>query len=110
MDKIETSSAAPTSDRAFNQHWADDTGHHLGGVSSGLGFTISWQRGASAAGRNGALPVEVLRSVHDRLTYCQQGESECLENRIALTAIAHAIAALDARRDRRNAEASQPPT
>lgn len=72
--------------------------------SMGIGFTISWQRGLLAVGRNGAFLLEVLEACRSQLQHYQSGMFACEENDRALTAISEAIAHLEIRRDRRASE------
>jgi hypothetical protein len=86
----------------INQNWTDDQGNHQGGVSTGIGYTISWQRGPlNVAGRNGAFLIEVLGSCRDQLAYFQDSSFACEENQATLDSLDQAIAHLVSRRDRR---------
>jgi hypothetical protein len=87
----------------INQNWTDENGLHDGGVSTGIGFTISWQRGAlNEAGRNGAFLLEVLAACKHQLEYyAGQAQFQCAENDEALSALNAAISALEKRRSRR---------
>jgi hypothetical protein len=86
----------------INQNWTDDEGNHQGGVSTGIGYTISWQRGPlNVAGRNGAFLIEVLSSCRDQLAYFQDSSFVCEENQAALDRLDQSIAHLVSRRDRR---------
>lgn len=85
----------------LNKNWTLN-GKSDGGVSSGLGFCISWQRGSiSENGRNGAFLVEVLEACQHQLKYHQSGQLSCSENAIALEAINKALEALNSRIERR---------
>ena len=89
----------------FNRNWSNEDGTHEGGVSCGIGFCISWQRGSLADNaRNGAFLLEVLGACRSQLAYCQDSKFECQENEDALRHLDATIAALDSRRDRRSAE------
>jgi hypothetical protein len=86
----------------INQNWTDEQGNHQGGVSTGIGYTIAWQRGPlNVAGRNGAFLIEVLGSCRDQLAYYQGSSFACQENQSALDSLDKAIAYLMSRRDRR---------
>lgn len=88
--------------RPLNQNWSDEDDNHQGGVSTGIGFTISWQRGpVDEVGRNGAYLMDVLDSMIHQLQYFQQGKFECSENEQALQHLHAARDALQHRRDRR---------
>jgi hypothetical protein len=89
----------------INKNWTDEQNNHQGGVSTGIGFTISWQRGPlQESGRNGAFLIEVLQCCHHQLAYYQNSKFSCPENSKALDALESAIKALQARRDRRASE------
>ena len=89
----------------FEEHWSDESGTPTGGVSSGRGFTISWQNGGLASGvegterkePNGAFVEDVIQAVIGRIRYYQQSRFNCMENAIALTALEKAAEALDER-------------
>jgi hypothetical protein len=85
-----------------NQNWTNPDGTHDGGVSTGVGYTISWQRGPiNEAGRNGAFLIEVLESCRSQLAYFQNSSYACQENVEALNHLDLAIEALKSRRERR---------
>lgn len=86
----------------INQNWTNDNGTHNGGVSTGIGFTISWQRGPiNEAGRNGAFLIEVLQSCFNQLEYFQNSNYSCQENVEALIHLQKCIELLESRRNRR---------
>lgn len=90
---------------AINQNWTNDNGTHDGGVSTGTGFTISWQRGPiNVAGRNGAFLIEVMEACHSQLEYFQNSGYSCEENTKALEYLEKAIQSLKSRRTRRESE------
>lgn len=84
-------------------HYTDKDGRPEGGTSSGLGFTIAWQRGPcrTPEDRNGAFLIEVLESCVARLDFYQSGEFACEENAIAMASLGTALHHLKKRRDRR---------
>jgi hypothetical protein len=89
----------------INQNWTNDSGTHDGGVSTGIGFTISWQRGPiNVAGRNGAFLIEVMEACHSQLEYFQNSAYSCQENIEALEHLDKAIQSIKSRRSRREAE------
>ena len=89
----------------INQNWTNDDGTHDGGVSTGTGFTISWQRGPiNVAARNGAFLIEVLESCFSQLEYFQNSTYSSQENIIALEHLDKAIQSLKSRRTRRESE------
>lgn len=86
-----------------NWNWTDGEGDHQGGVSTGIGFTIAWQRGPlNVAGRNGAFLIEVLESCRSQIEYFQGSKFACNENLEALENVNRAMDALRKRRDRRS--------
>ncbi len=89
----------------INRNWTDRNGLPQGGVSTGVGFTIAWQRGPlNEAGRNGAFLIEVLEACEHQLAYYQDSQFACEENAVALSHLNGAIAMLRSRRDRRATE------
>jgi hypothetical protein len=73
----------------INQDWTNEDGTHAGGVSTGIGFTISWQRGAlNVAGRNGAFLIEVLNACRHQIAYFQSTPFACEDNVKALEYLA----------------------
>lgn len=90
---------------SIDSNWTDSDGTHQGGTSTGIGYTIAWQRGAiDVEGRNGALLIEVLESCCHQLSYFQDSQLACEENTVALSHLNGAIAMLKSRRDRRSEE------
>ena len=90
----------------FEEHWKDAEGRPAGGVSTGLGFTISWQNGLLGRGNqrrkpNGAFVEDVLQAVIGRLNAYQKSPFACDENATALEHLECAAAVLDARTQRR---------
>ena len=108
----------------FNEHWVDANGAPAGGVSSGLGFTVSWQngplgRGADRRDPNGAFVEDVIAAAVSRIRFYQYGDTPddavsgppakgkfwCEENAAALDHLRAALAALDSRTKSREARA-----
>jgi hypothetical protein len=88
--------------KPIHTNWTNEDGTHAGGISTGVGFTISWQRGAlNTAERNGAFLMEVLDACRHQLMYFQQSKFACEENLLALQHIDEAMFSLQSRRDRR---------
>jgi hypothetical protein len=86
----------------IDKNWTDVEGGHEGGVSTGVGYTIFWQRGSLVeSGRNGAFLIEVLESCRNQLAYYQDSSWACPENQEALDALNKSIEALQSRRSRR---------
>lgn len=96
----------------FSEHWVDAQGRPAGGVSTGTGFTISWQngplgRGAERKMPNGAFVEDVLAAVIERIEFYQTSEFACQENADALALLRGAAQRLDDRttsRERRGVE------
>lgn len=90
----------------FEEHWLDDEGCPEGGVSTGTGFCVSWQRGPLGRGEsrrapNGAFVEDVLQAVIGRIEFYQAGLFACDENADALLHLRRAAIALENRtRDR----------
>ena len=73
----------------FSEHWHDEDGNPSGGVSSGRGFTISWQNGPLGRGNerqepNGAFVEDVIQAVFRRIEHYQNSKFHCPENVDAL--------------------------
>lgn len=93
----------------FSEHWRT-AGIPAGGVSSGRGFTISWQNGPLGVGTqrrepNGAFVEDVIQAVISRINEYQDSCFSCDENALALYHLRLAAEALDSRTTRRQAEA-----
>jgi len=89
----------------INRDWTNDRGRRDGGISTGIGYTIAWQRGALITeGRNGAFLLEVLHSCLIQLNYYQESIFASKENAIAREHLTIAIEALESRSNRRKAE------
>lgn len=89
----------------INKNWTTEDGLHSGGVSTGIGYTISWQRGAlDVEGRNGAFLIEVLQSCLHQIDYFQNSKFACKENLNAAAYIGKAIEELQSRANRRKDE------
>lgn len=94
----------------YAEHWLDENGNPAGGVSTGRGFTISWQngplRGVSENRRrepNGAFVEDVLQAVIGRIEFYQASRFACEENADALIALRIAAKRLDDRTKDREA-------
>ena len=86
-------------------NWTTPEGNHDGGISTGIGYTIAWQRGASTeGGRNGAHIIEVVESCLSQMRYLNTSKFACKENAIAITHLEQALEAMKERRDRRRNE------
>ena len=88
----------------YFDHWSDDNGNPAGGVSTGRGFTISWQNGPlgkigtpERREPNGAFVEDVIQAVIERIEFYQASRFTCRENAEALEALYHAAMVLDQR-------------
>lgn len=92
----------------FEEHWLDDQQRPAGGVSTGRGFTVSWQHGPlgqigtpERREPNGAFVEDVIQAVIGRIAFYQDSPFACEENAQALEALRMAAEWLDKRtRDR----------
>jgi hypothetical protein len=94
----------------FERHWSDANGNPAGGVSSGKGFTISWQNGPLGRGvdrrePNGAFVEDVIQAVIGRIKFYQDSLFSSADNAVALEHLAAAAEALDRRTRDREARA-----
>lgn len=92
----------------FSEHWLDANENPAGGVSSGRGFTISWQNGplgVSGMRRepNGAFVEDVIQAVISRIEFYQLSRFWCEENADALGFLQEAARRLDDRTKNREA-------
>ena len=89
------------------EHWDDSDGNPAGGVTTGCGFTISWQNGplvkddGNRKHPNGAFVEDVIEAVRGRLDYYQAGKFACAENAHALNHLHLALSYLENRTIRR---------
>lgn len=94
------------------EHWLDADGNPEGGVSTGTGFTISWQHGPLGRGHmrrepNGAFVEDVIQAVLGRLKFYQSTRFACEANAEAIHALEVAADWLDGRtqdREKRGVE------
>lgn len=94
----------------FEQHWNDVNDNPAGGVSTGRGFTISWQNGPLGRGEarrepNGAFVEDVIAAVIGRIEFYQASRFWCEENATALEHLKAAAEVLDQRTRDREARA-----
>jgi len=85
----------------FEEHWTDNDAP-AGGVSTGRGFTISWQNGPLGRGNNrkepnGAFVEDVIQAVIGRIEFYQASPFACQENDNALANLRRAAWELDQR-------------
>ena len=95
----------------FQQHWLDENGNPAGGVSTGKGFTISWQNGPlrQHGGQeplepNGAFVEDVIGALEGRFEFYQEGSEgkfACEENARCLELLAEMKELCEARTRRR---------
>lgn len=86
----------------FSEHWVDADENPAGGVSSSIGFTISWQMGPLGRGDerripNGAFVEKVIFACIDRLQFYQRSKFHCTDNELAINHLQSALAALERR-------------
>jgi hypothetical protein len=90
----------------YAEHWSDAEGNPAGGVSTGRGFTISWQNGPLGRGEtrrepNGAFVEDLIQAVIERIEFYEASRFACMANAEAIASLKEAAAVLDARtRDR----------
>lgn len=90
----------------FQEHWKDEDGRPAGGISSGRGFTISWQNGPLSPGNelkepNGAFVEDVIDAVIARIEFYQESRFACEDNEQALSYLREAAETLDLRTRKR---------
>jgi len=93
----------------FEEHWTDNDAP-AGGVSTGRGFTSSWQngplgRGTSRREPNGAFVEDVIQAVIGRIEFYQASPFSSADNAEALEHLHAAAEALDRRTRDREARA-----
>lgn len=81
----------------YDALWHDADEKPAGGVSSGRGFTISWQNGPVDREPNGAFVIDIIESAVRRLSFYQESEFACEENQQAINLLNRAIDILDTR-------------
>jgi len=86
----------------FSEHWIDAQENPSGGVSTGLGFTISWQAGPLGRGEerrvpNGAFVEKIIYAAIDRLQFYQRSKFRCDENEAAINSLQDALLSLETR-------------
>lgn len=100
------------------EHWTDAKGDPGGGVSSGRGISILWQRGPLGRANerkepNGAFVEDVIDAVIGRIEFFQKSRFACDENEQTLTYLREAAEALELRtrkREERGVEGTQTKT
>lgn len=92
----------------FSEQWTDENGNPAGGVTTGKGFTISWQNGPlgkegtpERREPNGAFVEDIIDAAIDRIEFYQSSKFACEENHEALINLRNAAAVLDSRTRRR---------
>jgi hypothetical protein len=94
----------------FSRHWVDQNGNPAGGVTTGKGFTISWQNGPLGRGEerkepNGAFVEDVIAAAKDRINFYQNSKFNCEENALAVHYLAEALRVLNERTKNRELRA-----
>ena len=79
-----------------SENYSDEQGNPAGGVSHGLGFSISWQNGPLGRGEdrqpaNGAFVEGVIEAARQRLDYYQTTRFKCRETALAITKLEEAL-------------------
>lgn len=95
----------------YEEHWTDHEDRPAGGVSTGRGFTISWQNGPLGRGEdrkepNGAFVEDVIVAAIQRIEFYQtasEGRFSCVENALALGYLHAALKGLEERTREREA-------
>lgn len=89
------------------EHDVDDQGRPAGGLTTGRGFVIEWQKGPLVGESglrlqpNGAFVEDIISAALGRLQHYQGSEFACRENSLAITKLEEALHWLDSRtRDR----------
>ena len=94
----------------YEDHWSDQDANPAGGVSTGRGFTISWQNGPLGRGKdrrepNGAFVEDVIAAVIGRIEFYERSRFSCESNQKALEHLKQAAEWLDSRTRDREARA-----
>lgn len=92
----------------LKRDWKDDNGNPDGGVYTGKGFMIGWQKGPLVVDGirvepNGAFVETIIDAVVSRIEFYQDSKFACLENEAAIYHLKAALAWLDARTKSREA-------
>ena len=92
----------------FDEHWTDENGNPAGGVSSGKGFTVSWQNGplgkvgtSERREPNGAFVEDIIEAAASRIRFYESGKFACDENKQVLELLRRAVQILEQRTKRR---------
>lgn len=95
-----------------SHHFSDAEGNLGGGQTFGRGFAIAWQRGPLGRGEqrrepNGAFVEDIIRAALSRLEFYQESKFNCQENATAIQHLKAALASLESRTARREAEGTE---
>lgn len=95
--------------KIVSHHFDDADGNPAGGTTFAPGLCIGWQHGPLGRGDNrqepnGCFVETVIAAAVDRLEYYQASRFNCAENADALRYLTLALAALESRTARRNAQ------
>lgn len=90
-------------------HFEDDDGNPAGGTTFAPGLCIAWQNGPLGRGLdrpqpNGCFVETVIMAAIDRLGHYQRSRFNCGENAEAIEHLGRALAVLEARTARREAQ------
>ena len=98
-------------ERFFQEHWDDASGNPGGGISTGRGFTISWQNGPlgkigtpERRDPNGAFVEHLVTAVKGRFQYYQDGNFPCAENQKCIQLLNEVLSVCRSRRNRTDAK------
>lgn len=90
------------------QNWTDDEGRPDGGLVTGAGIEIKWQKGPlgrvgtkERVAPNGAFVEDVIAAALERVRHYQESPFKCRENAIAITKLEEALHWLGSRTQRR---------
>ena len=59
-------------------------------IYEGPNWSIKWQNGAMALGRNGAITEEILDALIEHISFFQRGKYACRENALMITKLEEA--------------------
>jgi hypothetical protein len=87
----------------YERHYQDRDDNPAGGVTVGVGFTISWQDGPMRdREQNGAFVEDVIKAALGRLAHYQQSRFRCEFNAAAIDHLVMALRCLEDRTADRN--------
>ena len=98
--------------QVISENVCDENGNPAGGRVTGVGIAIQWQDGPLGKGPgrkepNGAFVEGVIQAAVERLDFYEASRFSCEENRIAITHLKDALAALESRTVSREARGAE---